>query len=184
MQNSSPRPKYINYSKEFTCVPAEFFDKDNRLSYMRFLFGDGKTRVAPTGVVMHQRLATQNIVVIHAVSKEEYDTVKQLYPGCEFTHIMVQLIDAYSNSLSTPAGKRMVVNPTMQGIDIVCFERNELLLANHFDNTKIEEMVYFTLLIWNHLGFNQEADTLCITDINNAELTRKLQEYIRHIVVG
>ncbi|GHT54833.1 hypothetical protein AGMMS49982_20130 [Bacteroidia bacterium] len=184
MQNNLPRPKYINYSKEFTCVPAEFFDKDNRVSYMRFLFGDGKTRLAPTGVVMHQRIAIQNIVLIHAVPKEEYDTVKQLYPGCEFTHIMVQLIDAYSNPLNASAGKRMVVNPTTQGIDIVCFERNKLLLANHFDNTKMEEMVYFTLFIWNHLGFNQEADTLYITDNKNMELKSKLQEYIRHIVAG
>ncbi|GHT20711.1 hypothetical protein AGMMS4957_08350 [Bacteroidia bacterium] len=168
--------EHINYSKAFTCVPANLFEPEKKAYYLQFLFSD------ECGIILHQYIADEQIVLLHVIPKSEYDAARRENPDCLFTHYMAELINHYFEQDNLVGGNQMVVNMTETGIDILCFSGKNLLLANHFDCTSTADAVYFTLNVWNQLHFDPLQDSLCLIN-NNEALRRHLQDYICNVIV-
>ncbi|GHT01842.1 hypothetical protein AGMMS49525_03770 [Bacteroidia bacterium] len=175
---TTPLSEYINHSKQFTCVPAILFDEKNEADYMRFLFADVAT--SPNTPILHQYVANQEIVLLHTMPEEEYSAIQKESPNYQITHYMAILIDEYFDKGELVNGNRMIVNTTKDGLDILCFSRENFLLANHFAAISTADALYFTLYVWKQLRFDQTRDFLYL--VNNDETLRlQLQEYICHI---
>ncbi|MDR0833155.1 MAG: DUF3822 family protein [Candidatus Symbiothrix sp.] len=170
----APLSEYINRSKQFTCVPAILFDEKNKADYMRFLFAGNED------VILRQYIVNKEIVLLHTMPEQEYNSIQTKSPNNQITHYMAVLIDEYIDKGELVNGNRMIVNPTEDGIDILCFSRENFLLANHFDAATTADAIYFTLYVWKQLRFDQTKDYLYLTKDDEA-LRLQLQEYISHI---
>ena len=71
------------------------------------------------------------------------------------------------------------------GIDIYCFERGHLLLANSFECTHTEDRIYYLLYAWKQLEFNQERDELHLTGIlpEKDVLMSELKKFILQVFI-
>jgi hypothetical protein len=173
---ATPLSEHIVYSKAFTCVPASLFSAEKKAIYLQFLFSDEH------GIILHQLVADEQIVLLYVMPKSEYDDARRKNPNCQFTHYIAGLIDQYLGKDNLIGGNQMVVNLTELGVDILCFSGKNLLLANHFDCYSTADAVYFTLNVWNQLQFDPRQDILCLIN-NNEALRRYLQEYVCNVIV-
>ena len=70
-------------------------------------------------------------------------------------------------------------------IDIYCFERGHLLLANSFSCTHTEDSIYYLLYVWKQMEFNQERDELHLTGILSDKeiLMNELKKFILQVFI-
>ena len=87
------------------------------------------------------------------------------YPEARFYSQSTSFIDYFSAKSRLGNSKKMYVSVRKDGIDIYCFERGHLLLANSFECTHTEDRIYYLLYVWKQLEFNQERDELHLTGI-------------------
>ena len=79
----------------------------------------------------------------------------------------------------------MYASVRKDGIDIYCFERGHLLLANSFECTHTEDRIYYLLYVWKQLEFNQERDELHLTGIlpEKDVLMNELKKFILQVFI-
>ena len=94
-------------------------------------------------------------------------------------------IDYFSVKSRLGNSKKMYASVRKDGIDIYCFERGHLLLANSFECTHTEDRIYYLLYAWKQLEFNQERDELHLTGIlpEKDVLMSELKKFILQVFI-
>jgi len=165
----------INYTSVFTYVPTLIFDEKDKNQHLDFIFSE------VSGKVLHQNLQRSGITIIHEIPVEIYDFFQRSFVNAQFVHHTAVLITYFQEKGHLSNGNRMIVNKQKNGIDILCFSRDSLLLGNHFPSSGINDAVYYILFIWKQLKFNQMKDFIYIAgDVK--ELMEPLKKYIHNII--
>ena len=79
----------------------------------------------------------------------------------------------------------MYASVRKDAIDIYCFERGQLLLANSFECMQTEDRIYYLLYVWKLLEFNQERDELHLTGTlsDKETLMNELKKFIMQVFI-
>ncbi len=102
------------------------------------------------------------------------DVYYHLYPLCEHFHRLNVGSDISRMFLCMRAG----------AMDMIVYSRGELLAANTFKFTDINDAVYFALHAWESLGLDQHHDEIQL--VGNREhralLVRGLSDYVKYVM--
>lgn len=166
--------------KRFTVVPLELFEKEQAelLFYHNHQKRENET-------VIYNILQKNNVVIIFGMDKSACSFLKEQYPEARFYSQSTPLIDYFSVKSRLGNSKKMYASIRQHSIDIYCFERGHLLLANSFECTYTEDRIYYLLYTWKQLEFDQERDELHLTgNLTDKEtLTDKLKKFISQVFI-
>ena len=166
--------------KRFTVVPLEWFDEEQ--AELLFYYNHPKQE---NEVVLYNKLEKNNIVVIFGMDKSAYAFLNEQYPDARFYAQATPLIDYFSVKSRLGNSKKMYISVSQEAIALYAFERGHLLLANTFEWMTTTDQIYYVLLAWKQLKFDQERDEFHLTGVlpEKESLMSELKKYISQVFI-
>jgi hypothetical protein len=170
--------RLINHTSTFTYIPSLIFEDKDKETYMRFLFTE------TTDKILSHSIRNQGITVIHTLPENVYDFFHRSFSGMKIVHHTAPLITYFQKKNRTVDGNRLIVLLQGSGMDILCFSRETLLLANYFHWKEIQDVVYYILFTWKQLKFDQLHDFAYVAgaDESKQTLIGILTEYFQQVL--
>ena len=164
----------LNHTPVFTYIPNLLFEEKNKEAYMQFLF------TTVSGRILHQSLSKPEITILHVMPDDLYGFLQRSFPDAAIVHHTAATIAWCQAKCPLVDGNRMVIYRQPDGIDVLCFSRQQLLLSNHFRYESTDDAVYYALYIFKQLKFSQLYDYIYVAGVEE-ELQEKLKKYIQHV---
>ncbi|GHT72896.1 hypothetical protein AGMMS50262_02930 [Bacteroidia bacterium] len=164
----------LNHTPVFSSVPSLIFNEKEKNDYMQFLFAENG------GKILCHTLQQPELTMLHEIPEETYRFLQRSFGAVQILHHTAPLIAYFHNKGNFVDGNRMIISRKTEGLDILCFSRDRLLLCNHFDYSHLNEALYYVLFIWKQLKFNQTKDFIYIAE-ETPDLTDLLTQYIRRV---
>ena len=174
------RVNVLMASKRFTMVPLELFEDEQ--AELLFYHNQQKRE---NEIVLYNILKRNNVVVIFGIDKSACSFLKEQFSEAHFFSHASPLIEYFSIKSKLGNSKKMYASLRQDTVDIYCFERGHLLLANSFECTQTEDRIYYLLYVWKQLEFNQERDELHLTGTlpDKENLIHELKKFILQVFV-
>ena len=165
----------VNRTPVFTYIPNLLFEEKDKAAYMRFLF------TSVSGRILHQTLLKPEITILHAIPDDLYSFLQRSFSEAAIVHHTAATIAWCQQKCPLVNGNRMIIYRQANGMDVLCFSRQQLLLSNHFDCQSTDDAVYYALYIYKQLKFSQLKDYVFLAGAED-ELQEKVKKYIQHVV--
>ncbi len=180
LKYSYKRVNIMIVSKRFTMMPLELFEEEQT----ELLFYHNHPKIE-NEIITYNILKKNNIVIIFSIDKSIYNFLKEQYPEAHFYTQASPLLEYFSLKSRLGNSKKMYASIRKNGLEIFCFERGQLLLANTFDCKQTEDLIYYLLYIWKQLEFDQERDELHLTGVlsNKETLMNELKRFIQQVFI-
>ena len=136
-------------------------------------------------VVLYNVLKKNNIVIIFGMDKSAHLFLTEQFPEGKFYSQTSPMTEYFSAKSKLGNSKKMYATVRQQSVDIYCFERGQLLLANSFDYKQSEDLIYYLLHIWQQLNFSQERDELHLTGTirDKERFALELRRFLTHVFI-
>ncbi|WP_455587398.1 DUF3822 family protein [Bacteroides sp.] len=177
---SYKRINILMADKRFTHVPLDFFEE--AAAEMLFYHNHSKKE---NEIVLYNVLSRNNAAVIFGMDKSAHLFLKEQFPEAQFYSQASPISEYFSTKSRLGNSKKMYVSLRKNTIDLFCYERGHLLLANSFECEQTADRVYYLLYTWKQLNFNQERDELHLTGIlaDKENLVKELRKYILQVFI-
>ena len=174
------RVNILMADKRFTHVPTDFFEEEQA----GILFYHNHSP-KENEIVLHNVLSRSNVTVIFGMDRSAYLFLKEQYPEARFYSQASPLNEYFSTKSRLGNSKKMYVSLRKNAMDLFCYERGHLLLANSFECGQTADRIYYLLYIWKQLGFDQERDELHLTGIlaDKENLVTELRKFILQVFI-
>lgn len=174
------RVNILMASRRFTLVPLELFEDEQAeiLFYHNHLKRENEK-------ICTNLLRKNSIAIIFGIDKSTWQFLNECYPDARFYSQTSPLIEYFSAKSKLGNSKKMYVSMRNDEMDIYCYERGRLLLANSFECQQTADRIYYLLYIWKQLNFNQERDELHLAGLLTAKetLTQELRKFILQVFI-
>ena len=99
-------------------------------------------------------------------------------------HHLYPLCEHYYRLNSGSGISRMFLNLHENAMDVVVYRRGELLMANTYPFTNLDDAAYFALHVWQSLELDQQVDEIQLTGRreHREELTASLRRYVKYVM--
>ena len=165
----------LNRTPVFAYIPNMLFEEKSKEAYMQFLFTN------LSGKILHQTLSKPEITILHTLPDDLYGFFHRSFPEASIVHYTAVMIAWCQEKCPLVDGNRMVIYRQPDGMDVLCFSRQQLLLSNHFHCASTDDAVYYALYIYKQLKFSQLKDFSYLAGAEE-ELHKKLKKYIQNVV--
>ena len=174
------RVNILRAYKRFTHVATDFFEEEQA----GILFYHNHSP-KENEIVLHNVLSRSNVTVIFGMDRSSYLFLKEQYPEARFYSQASPLNEYFSTKSRLGNSKKMYVSLRKNAMDLFCYERGHLLLANSFECEQTADRIYYLLYIWKQLGFDQERDELHLTGIlaDKENLVTELRKFILQVFI-
>lgn len=166
--------------KRFTLIPLELFEADQA----EILFHHNHLK-RENEIIQYNILKKNNIVTLFGMEKSAYLFLSEQFPNVRFYSQASPLTEYFSIKSRLGNSKKMYASLRNDAIDLYCFERGHLLIANSFECKQTADRIYYLLYTWKQLDFNQERDELHLTGLikDKETLTGELRKFIQQVFV-
>ena len=165
----------LNHTPEFTYIPNSLFEEENKEACMRFLF------TSASGKVLHQTLLEPEMTILHTMPEDLYSFLYRSFPGAFIVHHTAAAIAWCQGKYALTDGNRMIIYRQPDGMDVLCYSRQQLLLSNHFRCTSTNDAVYYALYVYKQMKFSQLKDFIYLAGAEKA-LQERLSIYVQNVV--
>lgn len=167
-------------SPRFTTVPLELFEDEqmDALFYHNFTKENSET-------VLCNVLSKSNVVILFAIDKHAHQLLTEHFPSARFFSSASPLTEYFAQKSRLGNSRKLYANIRKHTLEVFCYDRGKLLLANSFPCSQTADRVYFLLYVWQQLGYSQERDELHLTGqmSDKDHLLHELRQYIRQTFV-
>lgn len=180
LKHAYKRVNLIITSKRFTTVPLELFEDEQAEAFFYHNHTPKENEV-----VLYNVLKKNNIVIIFGMDKSAHLFLTEQFPEGKFYSQTSPMTEYFSAKSKLGNSKKMYATVRQQSVDIYCFERGQLLLANSFDYKQSEDLIYYLLHIWQQLNFSQERDELHLTGTirDKERFALALRRFLTHVFI-
>lgn len=177
---SYKRVNIMMASKRFTMVPLELFEEEQA----ELLFYHNH-RKRENETVLYNLLKKNSAVILFSIDKSTFAFLNEQFPEACFYSQSTPLIEYFSVKSKLGNSRKMYASLHNDAIDIYCFEKGHLLLANSFECTHTEDRIYYLLYVWKQLEFSQERDELHLTGTlpDKESLMKELRKFILQVFI-
>ena len=165
----------LNRTPVFAYIPNMLFEEKDKEAYMQFLF------TTVNGKILHQTLLKPEITILHVLPDDLYSFLQRSFPEAAIVHHTAATIAWCQEKCPMVNGNRMVIYRQADGMDVLCFSRQQLLLSNHFRCTSTDDVVYYALFIYKQLKFSQLKDYIYLAGAEK-DLREILNKYVQNVV--
>lgn len=166
----------INYTLVVTLVPAILFEEKETKTYIDFLFSKENEKI------VYRHLKELDLMILHSIREDIYEFFGRSFVTMDIIHYYAPWISYLHKNKECFSGKRMIIDVHPGGINIFCFDQDQLLLVNHFSISSEQEAVYYILIVWKQLKYNQLTDRLYLVGEDKI-LSEELGKYIKNLAL-
>ncbi|MEG1617821.1 MAG: DUF3822 family protein [Bacteroidales bacterium] len=164
-------------SNRFTLVPEPFYADSEKEKLFDFNLNRAHE------VILTNRMKQTGAVNIYGIEKDVYAFLLRTFHNPNFFHHISVLTEYFAGRSKLGNSAKMICQYRPGMIDIICFRKGKLLLANSFKALHPNDATYFILNCWKNSGLDAEGDTLQITGDQKLcqEVSSLLTPYLAHI---
>ena len=163
-------------------VPLEEFHRDEAASFYAFALAEQDMRRLRVASTIQPDLES---VEVYAVERDVEEAILQFFPTARFFASRALLMERFKRFEDTADKlcRRLYACVTSDGLEVMAFRSGHLHFANSFEASATADILYFTLNVWQMLGFDTEQDHLeLIVEEGDAQvLHTAFSAYVRHI---
>ncbi len=174
------RVNILMASKRFTLLPLEFFEEEQAETFFYHNHIKRENERICTNI-----LRKNNVAVVFGIDKSTWQFLNECYPDARFYSQASALIEYFSAKSKLGNSKKMYVAMRNREMDVYCYERGRLLLANSFECKQTADRIYYLLYIWKQQNFDQERDELHLTGtlIDKETLIQELRKFVLQVFI-
>ena len=174
------RIRVLFVNRRFTFIPLELFDEEqaDTLFYYNQMPKENE-------VVLYNVLRKNNMVVLWGVDKSVYNFLNERYDSPKYYSQASSMIEYFSVKSRLGNTKKMYAYIRNNALDLYCFERGHLLIANSFQCKNDEDRQYYLLYTWKQLNMDQERDELHLVAEfgGKSKLQSELNRFIKQVFI-
>ncbi|NDW13616.1 DUF3822 family protein [Bacteroides sp. 214] len=149
------RTNVLLINKRYTFVPLELFEEEQ--AEVLFYYNHPRHE---NEIVLYNVLKKNNIVVLFGVDKSVHTLLSERFESVKYYSQTSSLIEHFAAKSRLGNSKKMYAYMREEMLELYCFERGTLLLANSFICKKNSDRLYYLLYVWKQLQMDQERDEL------------------------
>ena len=165
-------------STHFVIVPNEVATQSDNSCYYEMLNPCGDE------YVIESRMPHTGAVMLSGADKRVVSFVNRTFDTPTLLHPLTALCEYFYRKSRLGNHRKMYVHLLHGRMDVVCYGREGLLLANTYDYRHSNDAAYHILNVWKQLGLDQRRDEVqLVGDIDTRrELSNLLRNYILTVV--
>lgn len=162
-----------------TLVPSGLFKAEEEARWLNF------TREIPAGYnILHARMKLADAWNVFAIPADMQNIFSRQYPDPLYLHQYIPITETRL-AISRPGTSRnqVIINLQKDFFDLIVLEKNNLKLCNTFEIKGENDLVYFTLFVFEQLQLIPASTDVQVIG-THPDLTRLLQtlgRYIKHV---
>jgi hypothetical protein len=168
--------------KKSTMIPAQLFDLNEKVNYLKFNFQQNEEEQA-----FSDHLLPMDSHQVFSIPVSVLKPMKDYYPNLKIVHFSSVLIESiwinYKNRINT---NRVFIHIREKLFDLMIFDGRQMSYFNTFPFQNPEDVAYYLIFVLEQLNFNPENMPLVL--LGNVEkgtgLFELLFKYVRHIEFG
>ncbi|PWD98700.1 DUF3822 family protein [Marinilabilia rubra] len=162
-----------------TLVPSGLFEEKEAGKWLSFTH-----QLPPEQKIVHSIMKMADAWNIFAAPKEMVDLFRRQFPDPRFFHQYVPMAETRLAVSRPGAGRNQaIINLQKKYFDLVVLEKNNLKLCNSFEISSEEDLIYYTLFVFEQLQLSPSGIEVQLIgshpDFNKIKQT--LGKYIKHV---
>ncbi|MEG2945636.1 MAG: DUF3822 family protein [Bacteroidales bacterium] len=164
-------------SHRFSLIPTEIYDADKSSMFYEFTITPRREKI------LTDHLEHTNAVNVYGIEEDVYGFLSRTFSNVTFHHHQSILIEYFTIKSKMGNTDKMICQLRNGMLDLLCFSKGKLRLANSFVYRTPEDAAYYILAAWKSIRMNQLSDSLQLTGDQNTigEITSLLNIYIGSI---
>ncbi len=166
--------------KRFTLVPLEYFEDDQA----ELIFYHNHPR-QPNETILYNILRRHNAVVLYSMDKSAHMFLKERFPEVYFYPQAAPLLEYFQTKSRLGNSKKIFCCLHKDSLEVYCYDRGRLLLANSFECRQTSDRTYYLLYVWKQLELDQQRDELHLTGLltDKEALLAALRKFVLQVFV-
>lgn len=198
LQQELSRKEYFNRNIDqvfvLTCspstrVPMELFRREEAQALYELAFNVPDIQHYH---IIYNILPRLEAIELYRIRRDIEDIILQFYPTARFFGTNAMLLERllHIEEEASPSERRLYLCVLPEQLSLFHFHNGNLIFANNYPKSSINDTIYLILYTWKMLGLNAEADHL-VTFTNElpskfiaseiSHLVQSLSDYIAHI---
>ena len=181
LKQAYQRVNVLNTTPHFTTVPVAAFQKEDIQAVYQFTFPKDTSQH-----VTYNVLRRSGIAIVFGLDRNIRQLLLDEFPRARLYASASTLIEFFGEKSLIGSGKKMFVYLHEKEMTLYAFEQGRMLFVNTFEATSVADIQYYTLNVWQQLGFDQVDDALFVVgDIEQrmTELAEKIKYFLQHVSV-
>lgn len=162
-----------------TLVPSGLFQEKEAGKWLTFTH-----QLPPEQKIIHTNMKMADACNIFAVPAKMADLFRRQFPEPRFFHQYVPMAETRLAISRPGAGRNQaIINLQKKYFDLVILEKNNLKLCNSFEINSEEDLIYYTLFVFEQLQLSPSGTEVQVigshTDFK--KIKQALGKYIKHV---
>lgn len=159
-------------------VPNRLFQPADGRAYLQAIHP-----LAETDIDLCSEVPAADAMGVFALPRPLHDIVQQYFPQAPQVHAGGALIQALAHWMEGKLGVQVFAHVRNRSVQIVVFDRTELLFYNVFPYQTASDLAYFVLLIYHQLNLKPDSVPLRLSGflVEDSECYRALYRYVRQV---
>lgn len=189
LKENYQRVNILVSTPNFTTMPASEFQREQAEELYRFVFSKQESCHVSYNVLRRSGMA-----ILFGVDKNIHQMLLDDFPRARFYASASTLVEYFSEQSLGGNGRRMYaylherqaarhLSLQPREMSVYCFDQGKVLFANTYPVHAAADCQYYILAVWQQLGFDVCADTLCLVDDSDMGkiISQAISPYIQHI---
>ncbi len=165
----------------FTTVPVVAFQKEDIQAVYQFAF--------PKDTLQHVSynvLRRSGIAIVFGLDRNIHQLLLDDYPRARFYASASTLIEFFGEKSLIGQGKKMFVYLHEKEMTLYAFDQGRMLFVNTYEAVSVADIQFYTLNVWQQLGFDQVDDSLFVVgdmEQRTSELAEKIKYFLQNVSV-
>ena len=171
--------RYIVGNRYSTLVPEEVFDETQAETYLRF-----SHNLPQEAVILHEAVTELKSVNVFAVSKQQVERLRKLWPEVAITHQSSIFLRSVLKEARKEQTTCTFVNVSSRFFEVAVVDNEQKLrFFNSFKFKTKDDFVYFLLFALEQQGLAEKDHPVYFTGLitNRSEIIQLCERYIRRI---
>lgn len=168
---------------DYRAILPGFLDDKNELTCDIAAEICGRPEGSPDAPLLIDHIPLLECNVAHFMESDVYHFLTRTFTGVKFIHRLSSLTRFFHGTNRGPGSMLTFVNLRAGSMDIILFTGNRLLLANSYDWTTPEDVVYYVMAV--RQAFEVKDDKSVVLSGDRAvreELSPRLREFIPSVI--
>ena len=164
--------------EHFTFIPLPFASSRDNEIYFRFCFPESKDEI------LENNLSRCGSQLLFGIAPDVSDFLRRTFDRPQILHHLTPLCEYFYRKSRLGNNAKMYAHLQKGNLDLLCFNKEGLLLANTFRFRHINDAAYYILNAWQQLEYDQMNDELQLSGDKNLrnEITPLMREYITYVM--
>lgn len=145
------------FSPFFSFIPETIFHQDAQKAFINYTVS-----IPSHHTILKDKLDHLGIFNLYAIPNKHHDFFSKHFTKANFHHSASNMISYVLDQYREEKDTQVYISREPETVEFIAQKEGAFVLYNSFDVTNPEDMLYYTLLVYDQLELNKEKDKLIV----------------------